>query len=149
MFGLIAMKTWIDLRWSEIEIFVEYLYCARPKAHSAQICPFRVILNFIKCIFGHFNPNQCGLFGQNDPLRDSVLWTLQFWSNKHCFIWELASSAKIWDLIEVAEAHSLASGGIGSDRGQTKKKSEAKILTETQYTSKEASWKSLFRFETK
>ena len=78
-----------------------------------------------------FNPNQCGLFGplrrrgggQNDPLRDSRLWTLQFWywSNKHCFIWKLASSAKIWDLIEVAEAHSLASGGIGSDRGQMKK----------------------------
>ena len=61
--------------------------------------------------------------GQNDPLRDSGLWTLQFWywSNKHCFIWKLASSAKIWDLIEVAEAHSLASGGIGSDQGQNEK----------------------------
>ena len=37
---------------------------------------------------------------------------------KQYLIWKLTSSAKIWDLIEVAEAHTLASGGIGSDQGQ-------------------------------
>ena len=78
------------------------------------------------------NPKRCGLFGQlrmrgggqNDPLRDSSLWMLIFLLqlNKQYLIWKLASSAKIWDLIEVAEAHSLASGGIGSDRGQSEKK---------------------------
>ena len=55
---------------------------------------------------------------------------LQFSSKlkKHYLIWKLTSSAKIWDLIKVAEAHTLASGGIGSDRGQNEKKSEAKFL---------------------
>ena len=32
-----------------------------------------------------------------------------------------SSSAKIWDHIEVSEAHSLASGCFGSDRGQNEK----------------------------
>ena len=34
-----------------------------------------------------------------------------------------------WDLSEVAEAHTLASGGIGSDQGQNEKKNEAIILS--------------------
>ena len=38
---------------------------------------------------------------------------------KQYFMWKLTFSAKIWDIDEVAEAHSLASGGFGSDRGQS------------------------------
>ena len=34
-------------------------------------------------------------------------------------MWKLTFSAKVWDIDEVAEAHSLASGGFGSDRGQS------------------------------
>ena len=61
--------------------------------------------------------------GQKCPLRDSGLWMLQFSSqhNKQYFIWKLTFSAKIWDISEVAEAHSLASGGFGSDQGQREK----------------------------
>ena len=61
---------------------------------------------------------------QNGPLRERGLWMLQFSFklNKQYLIWKLTYSAKIWDLIEVAEAHTLASGGIGSDWGQNKKK---------------------------
>ena len=60
---------------------------------------------------------------QKCPVRDGGLWMLQFSSklNKQYLIWKLTSSAKIWDLIEVAEAHTLASGGIGSDWGQNEK----------------------------
>ena len=60
---------------------------------------------------------------QKCPVRDGDLWMLQFSSklNKQYLIWKLTSSAKIWDLIEVAEAHTLASGGIGSDWGQNEK----------------------------
>ena len=48
---------------------------------------------------------------QKCPVRDGGLWMLQFSSklNKQYLIWKLTSSAKIWDLIEVAEAHTLAS----------------------------------------
>ena len=77
------------------------------------------------------NPKRCGLFGQlrrrggvqNDPLRDSGLWMLQFLSqlNKQCLIWKLTSLAKIWDLSEVTEAHSLASEHFRSERGQNEK----------------------------
>ena len=42
--------------------------------------------------------------------------------------WALTSHAKIWNLIKVGEADSLASGGFRSDRRQNEKKSEAKIL---------------------
>ena len=68
--------------------------------------------------------------GQNDPLRDSGLRMLIFSTqlNKQYLIWKLTYSAKIWDIIEVAEAHTLASGGIRSDWGQNEKKIEAKIL---------------------
>jgi hypothetical protein len=48
--------------------------------------------------------------------------------NKQYLIWKLTSSAEIWDLGEVTEAHSLASAGFGSDQGQNEKKSYAKIL---------------------
>ena len=60
---------------------------------------------------------------QKWPLRDSGLWMLQFSSklNNQYPIWKLTSSAKIWDLSKVTEAHSLASGGFGSDRGQNEK----------------------------
>jgi hypothetical protein len=44
-----------------------------------------------------------------------------FQHNKQYFIWKLTFSAKIWDIGEVAEAHSLASGGFGSDQGQSEK----------------------------
>ena len=37
-------------------------------------------------------------------------------------------SAKVWDIIEVAEAHSLASRGFRSDQGQSEKQSQVKIL---------------------
>ena len=47
--------------------------------------------------------------------------------NKQYLIWKLTYSAKIWDLIEVAEAHTLASGGTGSDRGQNEKKLRQKF----------------------
>ena len=85
--------------------------------------------------------------GQNDPLRDSGLWMLQFLPqiNKQYLIWKLTSSAKIWDLSEVTEAHSLASGGFGSDRGQNEKilGENSKIVSfwprEMLYTSKESS----------
>ena len=51
---------------------------------------------------------------QKCPVRDSGLWMLQFLLqiNKQYLIWKLTSSAKIWNLSEVAEAHSLASGGF-------------------------------------
>ena len=67
--------------------------------------------------------------GQNDPLRNSGLWMLIISSqlNKKYLIWKLTYSAKIWDLIEVAEAHTMASGGIGSDRGQNEKKLRRKF----------------------
>ena len=60
---------------------------------------------------------------QNGPLRESGIWMLQFLSklNKQYLIWKLTSLAKIWDLSEVTEAQSLASGGFGSDRGQNEK----------------------------
>ena len=47
---------------------------------------------------------------QNDPLGDTGLWMLQFSSqlNKQYIIWKLKSSATIWGLSEVTEAHSLA-----------------------------------------
>ena len=62
-------------------------------------------------------------FDYKFPLRDSGLWMLQFsfQHNKQYFIWKLTFSAKIWDIGEVAEAHSLASGGFGSDQGQSEK----------------------------
>jgi hypothetical protein len=41
-------------------------------------------------------------------------------NNVSCKSWLL--SAKIWDLIEVAETYTLASGGFESDRGQNEKK---------------------------
>ena len=41
--------------------------------------------------------------------------------NKQYLISKLTSSAKIRDLSEVTEAHSLASGGFGSDWGQNEK----------------------------
>ena len=80
--------------------------------------------------FSRLNPKRCELFGQlRRRRRESGLWMLQFSFklNKQYFIWKLIYSAKIWDLIEVAEAHTLASEGIGSDRGQNKK-NEGKIL---------------------
>ena len=89
-----------------------------------------------KIFFRILNPKRCGLFGQlrrrgvqNGPLRENGLWMLQFLSklNKQYLIWKLTYSAKIWDLIEVAEAHTLASGGTGSDRGQNEKKSRRKF----------------------
>jgi hypothetical protein len=62
---------------------------------------------------------------QRCPVRDSGLWMLQFsfQLNKQYLIWKLKSSAKIWDLSEVIEAHSLASGGFGIVQGQKEKKS--------------------------
>ena len=33
----------------------------------------------------------------------------------------MKASAKIWDLIEVAEAYTLDLGGFGNDRGQNEK----------------------------
>ena len=41
--------------------------------------------------------------------------------NKQYLIWKQTSSAKIWDLSEVTEAHSLALGGFRSDQGQNEK----------------------------
>ena len=47
--------------------------------------------------------------------------------HKQYLIWKLTYSPKFWNLSEVIEAHSLASGGYGSDRGQNEKK-WAKII---------------------
>jgi hypothetical protein len=60
---------------------------------------------------------------QKWPLRNSGLWRLQFSSqlNKQYPKYKPTSSAKIWDLNEVIESHSLASGGFRSDRGQNEK----------------------------
>jgi hypothetical protein len=56
-------------------------------------------------------------------LSNSGLWMLQFSSqlNKQYLIWKLTSSAKIWDLSKVTDAHSLASEGFKSDQGQNEK----------------------------
>ena len=57
--------------------------------------------------------------GQIVPMTDSGLWMLKFFIPAQQTV---PSSAKIWDVSEVAETHSLALGGFTSDRGQNEKK---------------------------
>ena len=86
--------------------------------------------------------NECGLFGstaiwavkeagwdQCVLFLDNGLWWPQFSFKLHkqYLIWKLTFSAKFWNLSEVIEAYSLASGGYRSDRGQNEKK-YAKIV---------------------
>ena len=54
------------------------------------------------------------------PWSWNFLWC-HFLGPEYWIVWKLTSSAKIWDLSVVTEAHTLASGGFKSDRGQNEK----------------------------
>ena len=77
-----------------------------------------------------FNPKRFGLFGQlrrrgqSVPFSNNGLWWPQFLFKLHkqYLIWKLTYSAKIWNLSEVIEAHSLASEGYGMTKVKMKKK---------------------------
>ena len=80
-------------------------------------------------VLDYFNIFRLYRISQKCPVRDSSLWMLQFLSqiNKQYLKWKLTSSAKTWDLSEVTEAHSLASGGFRRDRGQNEKNLRQKL----------------------
>ena len=108
-----------------------------------SICVRNILLNtWKKSICNNFfpilkfsyklNPKRCRLFGQlrrrggdqSVPFSDNGLWWPQFSFKLHkqYLIWKLTFSAKFWNLSEVIEAYSLASGGYRIDRGQNEKK---------------------------
>ena len=60
---------------------------------------------------------------QSVPFPDNgLLWPqFSFKLHKQYLLWKLTYLAKFWNLSEVIEAHSLASGGYGSDEVKMKK----------------------------